>query len=41
MANLVSKAAIAGILGGRRLAVRVALLFSIPMLGGAALLALW
>ena len=41
MANLVSKATIAGILGGRRLAVRVALLFSIPMLGGAALLVLW
>lgn len=38
MANLISKAVIAGILGGRRLAVRVALLFAIPMLGGIALL---
>ncbi len=40
MANLFSKAGIAGILGGWRLATRVALLFSIPMIGGAALLAL-
>ncbi|MBN1395691.1 MAG: MgtC/SapB family protein [Pirellulales bacterium] len=40
MANLISKACIAGILGGRRLAGRVALLFAIPMLGGAALLLL-
>ena len=40
MANLVSKASIAGLLGGWRLLVRIALLFSIPMLGGAALLAL-
>ena len=40
MANLLSKAGIAGVLGGRRLAARVALLFSVPMLGGMALLAL-
>ena len=39
MANLVSKAAIAGLLGGWRLLARIALLFAIPMLGGAALLA--
>ena len=41
MANLISKAAIAGLLGGRQLLARIALLFAIPMLGGAALLALW
>ena len=41
MANLVSKASIAGLLGGWRLLVRIALLFGIPMLGGAALLVLW
>ena len=40
MANLVSKAGIAGLLGGWRLLVRIALLFAIPMLGGAALLVL-
>jgi uncharacterized membrane protein (DUF4010 family) len=40
MANLVSKAGIAGLLGGWRLLVRIALLFAISMLGGAALLAL-
>jgi uncharacterized membrane protein (DUF4010 family) len=40
MANLVSKAGIAGILGGWRLFVRISLLFAIPMLGGAAVLAL-
>jgi len=40
MANLVSKAGIAGLLGGRRLLARIALLFAIPMLGGAVLLAL-
>jgi uncharacterized membrane protein (DUF4010 family) len=38
MANLVSKAGIAGLLGGRRLLARIALLFAIPMLGGAVLL---
>ena len=36
MANLVSKAGIAGLLGGWRLLGRIALLFAIPMLGGAA-----
>ena len=40
MANLVSKAGIAGLLGGWRLLARIALLFAIPMLGGAALLVL-
>jgi uncharacterized membrane protein (DUF4010 family) len=40
MANLVSKTGIAGLLGGWRLLARVALLFAIPMLGGAALLIL-
>jgi len=38
MANLVSKAGIAGLLGGRRLLARIALLFAVPMLGGAVLL---
>ncbi|MEN6450823.1 MAG: MgtC/SapB family protein [Thermoguttaceae bacterium] len=41
MANLVSKAAIAGLLGGWRLLGRITLLFMIPMLGGAALLMCW
>jgi len=41
MANLISKATIAGLLGGRRLAARVALLFAIPMLGGLGMLLLW
>jgi uncharacterized membrane protein (DUF4010 family) len=40
MANLVSKAGIAGLLGGWRFLARIALLFAVPMLGGAALLAL-
>ena len=40
MANLVSKASIAGLLGGWRLLGQIALLFAIPMLGGAALLTL-
>jgi uncharacterized membrane protein (DUF4010 family) len=40
MANLVSKAGIAGLLGGRHLLGQIALLFAIPMLGGAVLLAL-
>ena len=39
MANLVSKAGIAGLLGGWRLLVQITLLFAIPMLGGAVLLA--
>lgn len=38
MANLISKASIAGLLGGWRLLVRISLLFAIPMLGGAVLL---
>ena len=41
MANFVSKASIAGLLGGWRLFASVALLFAVPMLGGAALLMLW
>jgi uncharacterized membrane protein (DUF4010 family) len=40
MANLVSKAGIAGLLGGWRLLLGITLLFAIPMLGGAALLVL-
>jgi uncharacterized membrane protein (DUF4010 family) len=40
MANLISKAGIAGLLGGWRFFVRVTLLFAISMLGGAILLAL-
>ena len=40
MANLISKAGIAGLLGGWRLLGRIALLFTVPMLGGAALLVL-
>jgi uncharacterized membrane protein (DUF4010 family) len=39
MANLVSKAGIAGLLGGWRFFCRITLLFAVPMLGGAALLA--
>ena len=38
MANLISKAGIAGLLGGWRLLIRISLLFAIPMFGGAALL---
>lgn len=38
LANLVSKAALAGLLGGRRLMWEVALLFAIPTVGGIALL---
>lgn len=40
MANLISKAGIAGLLGGWGLLLRIAVLFSIPMLGGMVLLAL-
>ena len=40
MANLVTKTGIAGLLGGWRLLGEIAMLFAIPMLGGAALLAL-
>jgi len=39
MANMTSRAAIAGLLGGWRFMLRLALLLAIPMLGGAALLA--
>ncbi len=39
LANMFSKAVIARILGGRELFMKVALLFSIPALGGAACLA--
>jgi uncharacterized membrane protein (DUF4010 family) len=41
IANFASKAALAGLLGGRRLLARVALLFSFPALGGIVLLWLW
>jgi uncharacterized membrane protein (DUF4010 family) len=41
MANMVSKGAIAGLLGGRRLFGLIVLLFSLPMCGGALLLWLW
>ena len=40
MANVVSKTTLAGLLGGRRLFVRLVLWFAIPMIGGAVLLAL-
>jgi uncharacterized membrane protein (DUF4010 family) len=40
MANLVSKASLAGLLGGGRLFLRIVALFAIPMLGGAAMLLL-
>jgi len=39
MANSVSKAAIAGLLGGWRLLLRLLILFAIPLLGGMAILA--
>jgi uncharacterized membrane protein (DUF4010 family) len=38
LANLLFKSGVAGVLGGRRLLGRLALLFSIPLLGGAVLL---
>ena len=41
LANLVFKAGIVGMLGGRQLLVRISLLFSIPMLGGLAMLFFW
>lgn len=41
IANFASKAALAGLLGGRRLLARVAILFSFPALGGIVLLWLW
>ena len=40
MGNMVSKAVLAGLLGGWRLLVEMTLLFAIPMAGGAAMLAL-
>ncbi len=40
MANMVSKAAIAGLLGGWRLLSQIALLFLIPLVGGVTLLVL-
>jgi uncharacterized membrane protein (DUF4010 family) len=40
LANLLSKAAIAGLLGGGRLLARIALLFAIPAAGGIAVLLL-
>ena len=41
MANMVSKTALAGILGGKRLFWMMLVLFSIPMLGGVAMIWLW
>lgn len=41
IANFASKAALAGILGGSRLFLRVVMLFSIPVVGGLLLLWLW
>jgi uncharacterized membrane protein (DUF4010 family) len=40
LANFVSKAALAGLLGGRRLLGYVVLLFALPLLGGLALVLL-
>lgn len=40
LANLVSKSAIAGLLGGWRLMLRIALLFAIPAIGGVLMLLL-
>ena len=39
MANMFSKTLLAGLLGGWRLLVDMALLFALPMAGGAAMLA--
>jgi uncharacterized membrane protein (DUF4010 family) len=41
MANMLTKTALAGILGGRKLFWLTLVLFSIPAIGGAALLLLW
>jgi uncharacterized membrane protein (DUF4010 family) len=41
MANLVSKSAIAGILGGWRLMVRIAIMFAVSAVAGAAMLLWW
>ena len=40
MANMLSKTVLAGLLGGFRLLVEMALLFAAAMAGGAAMLAL-
>ena len=39
MANMFSKTLLAGLLGGWRLVIKMALLFAVPMAGGAAMLA--
>jgi uncharacterized membrane protein (DUF4010 family) len=41
MANSISKATIAGLLGGWGLLIRIVVLFAVPMLGGAALLVMF
>jgi uncharacterized membrane protein (DUF4010 family) len=41
MANMVSKTALAGLLGGRRLLLEMTILFAGPLAGGAVILALW
>jgi uncharacterized membrane protein (DUF4010 family) len=41
MANMLSKAVLAGALGGWRLLGRMAVLFLLPLAGGAAILAFW
>ncbi len=40
MANMISKSAIAGLLGGWRLFGQIIILFAIPLAGGVAILAL-
>jgi uncharacterized membrane protein (DUF4010 family) len=40
LANLISKTILAGLLGGRRLAIEMAMLFSLPLIGGITLLIL-
>jgi len=40
LANLFFKAGVAGMLGGRRLLLQIAALFSIPLIGGIAMLCL-
>ena len=41
MSNMVSKTIIAGVIGGWSMFRPIALLFAIPLIGGAALLAWW
>jgi uncharacterized membrane protein (DUF4010 family) len=41
LANLVFKATLVGFLAGRRLLLRIALLFSVPMAGGLVMIFLW